>query len=212
MTNNNALTVLGRSNSSNVQKVMWLLDEIEQPCVRVDMGGQFGGNKDADYLAKNPNGVVPTLIHGAEVVWESNTILRYLANHFRASGVYPADSVGRSWVDRWLDWQLSSLAPANRDLFMRIVRTPADQRRPEAIEEARVRNAELFGLLDRFLERSQYLGSASFSIADIAVGPLAYRWFTLPVERPDYRNVRRWYELLCEREAFRKHVIEIGLS
>jgi glutathione S-transferase len=212
MKNSNALTVLGRSNSSNVQKVMWLLDEIEQPCVRVDVGGQFGGNKDADYLAKNPNGVVPTLIHADVVVWESNTILRYLSNHFRANGVYPTDSVGRSWVDRWLDWQLSSLAPANRDLFMRIIRTPADQRRPEAIEEARAKNAELFGLLDRFLERSEYLAGASFSIADIAVGPLAYRWFTLPVERPDYRNVHRWYDLLCKREAFRKHVIEIGLS
>ncbi|OUL90604.1 glutathione S-transferase family protein [Paraburkholderia hospita] len=212
MTNNNALTVLGRSNSSNVQKVMWLLDEIEQPCLRVDMGGQFGGNKDADYLAKNPNGVVPTLIHEDVVVWESNTILRYLANHFRADGLYPSDSIARSWVDRWMDWQLSSLGPANRDLFMRIVRTPADQRRQEAIDEARDRNAELFRLLDRFLERSKYLGGASFSIADIAVGPLAYRWLTLPVERPHYGNVQRWYELLCERKAFRKHVTEIGLS
>jgi glutathione S-transferase len=212
MTNHKSLTVLGRSNSSNVQKVMWLLDEIEQPCVRVDVGGQFGGNKDADYLARNPNGVVPTLIHGEVVVWESNTILRYLANHFRASGLYPTDSVERSWVDRWLDWQLSSLAPANRDLFMRIIRTPVDQRRPEAIEEARARNAERFGLLDRFLERSEYLGGASFSISDIAVGPLAYRWFALPVERPNYRNVQRWYDLLCKRDAFRKHVLEIGLS
>jgi glutathione S-transferase len=212
MTNMNALTVLGRSNSSNVQKVMWLLDEIEQPCVRVDVGGQFGGNKDADYLAKNPNGVVPTLIHGEVVVWESNTILRYLANRFRANGLYPADSIERSMVDRWMDWQLSSLGPANRALFQRIIRTPVEQRRQDAIDEACDQNAELFGLLDRFLGRSEYLGGASFSIADIAVGPLAYRWFTLPVERPHFPNVKRWYDLLCGREAFRKHVIEIGLS
>jgi glutathione S-transferase len=212
MTNTNALTVLGRSNSSNVQKVMWLLDEIGQPCVRVDMGGQFGGNREADYLAKNPNGVVPTLIHEEVVVWESNTILRYLANHFRADALYPVDSAARSWVDRWMDWQLSSLGPANRDLFQRIIRTPVDQRRQDAIDEAGEQNAKLFGLLDRFLERSEYLGGACFSIADIAVGPLAYRWLTLPVERPHYRNVQRWYGLLCEREAFRKRVIEIGLS
>lgn len=212
MTNNNALTVLGRSNSSNVQKVMWLLDEIEQPCVRADVGGQFGGNKDADYLVKNPNGVVPTLIHGDAVVWESNTILRYLANYFRANGLYPADAVARSWVDRWMDWQLSSLGPANRVLFQRIVRTPANERSEDAIREAGQQNAELFSLLDRFLERSKYLAGESFSIADIAVGPLAYRWLTLPVERPHCPNVQRWYDLLCEREAFRKHVIEIGLS
>jgi glutathione S-transferase len=195
-----------------VQKVVWLLDEIGQACERVDLGGQFGGNKEAGYLAKNPNGVVPTLIHGDVVVWESNTILRYLANYFRATALYAADAVARSWVDRWMDWQLSSLGPANRDLFMRIVRTPADQRRQDAIDEARDQNAKLFGLLDRFLARSEYLGGASFSIADIAVGPLAYRWMTLPVERPHYRNVQRWYDLLCERKAFRQRVIEIGLS
>lgn len=212
MTNINALTVLGRSNSSNVQKVVWLLDEIERPCTRVDMGGQFGGNREADYLAKNPNGVVPTLLHGDVVVWESNTILRYLANYFRADMLYPAESVARSWVDRWMDWQLSSLGPANRDLFMRIVRTPAEQRRQDAIDEARDRNAELFRLLDRFLARSKYLGGASFSIADIAVGPLAYRWLTLPVDRPQCPNVQRWYDLLCERKAFRKRVVEVGLS
>jgi len=212
MTTSNALTVLGRSNSSNVQKVMWLLDEIGQPCVRVDVGGQFGGNRAAEYLAKNPNGVVPTLIHGDAVVWESNTILRYLANYFRADKLYPTDHVGRSWVDRWMDWQLSSLGPANRTLFQRIVRTPPEQRRQDAIDEARDQNAELFRLLDGYLDRSEYLGGASFSIADIAVGPLAYRWQTLPVERPHLRNVKRWYDLLCKRDAFRKHVIEIGLS
>ncbi|RZF25798.1 glutathione S-transferase family protein [Paraburkholderia sp. UYCP14C] len=212
MTNSLALTVLGRSNSSNVQKVMWLLDEIEQPCVRVDMGGEFGGNKAADYLAKNPNGVVPTLIHGDVVVWESNSILRYLANRFHAAGLYPTDPVGRSWVDRWMDWQLSSLGPANRTLFQRIVRTPPEQRRQDGIDEARDQNAELFRLLDSYLERSEYLGGASFSIADIAVGPLAYRWATLPVERPRLGNLERWYASLCKREAFRKHVIEIGLS
>jgi glutathione S-transferase len=212
MTNSNSLRVLGRSNSANVQKVMWLLDEIEQPCERVDVGGQFGGNREADYLAKNPNGVVPTLIHGDAVVWESNTILRYLANYFHADALYPADPVARSWVDRWMDWQLSSLGPVNGLLFRRIVRTPAHQRSQDAIDEAREQNAELFGLLDGFLERSEYLGGASFSIADIAVGPLAYRWLTLPVDRPHCRNVQRWYDSLGEREAFRKRVIEIGLS
>ncbi|WP_321932064.1 glutathione S-transferase family protein [Paraburkholderia guartelaensis] len=212
MTNSPELTVLGRSNSSNVQKVMWLLDEIGQACVRVDVGGQYGGNKAADYLAKNPNGVVPTLIHGDAVVWESNAILRYLANRFHAVGLYPTDPVDRSWVDRWMDWQLSSLGPANRTLFQRIVRTPPEQRRQDAIDEARDQNAELFGLLDGYLDRSAYLGGTSFSIADIAVGPLAYRWLTLPVQRPRLRNVERWYALLCKREAFVKHVIEIGLS
>ncbi|WP_207004491.1 glutathione S-transferase family protein [Trinickia mobilis] len=212
MTSGQPLTVLGRSNSSNVQKVMWLLGELEQPCTRVDFGGEFGGNNDADYLAKNPNGVVPTLIHGDIVVWESNTILRYLANHLRADSLYGDDPVSRSYVERWMDWQLSTLGPANRVLFQSIVRTPPEQRRQKVIAEASDQNARLFALLDHFLAQSEYLAGASFSIADIAVGPLAHRWFALPVERPLHHNVERWYGLLCKREAFEKHVMQIGLS
>lgn len=212
MTTRKPLTVLGRSNSSNVQKVMWLLSELGQPCSRVDLGGQFGGNKEADYLAKNPNGVVPTLIHGDTVVWESNTILRYLANRFGVNALYPVDLVARAWVERWMDWQLSSLGPANTVLFQSIIRTPAAQRRQDVIDEARERNESLFGLLDQSLAQSKYLGGASFSIADIAIGPLAHRWMALPVERPPHHNFQRWYDLLCEREAFHEHVIRIGLS
>ena len=97
-------------------------------------------------------------------------------------------------------------------LFQSIIRTPAGKRRQETIDEARERNAKLFGLLDQHLAQSEYLAGAFFSIADIAIGPLAYRWMTLPVLRPRYDNLQRWYDLLCEREAFREHVIQIGLS
>ena len=100
------LTVFGRANSSNVQKVVWLLAEIGQSFHRIDVGGKFGGNRGPAYLQKNPNGVVPTLVDSETVVWESNTIVRYLCNRFEARGLYPADFVRRALVERWMDWQL----------------------------------------------------------------------------------------------------------
>ncbi|MFM0176191.1 glutathione S-transferase family protein [Paraburkholderia sediminicola] len=212
MTNDIVPTVLGRATSSNVQKVMWLLAEIGQPCVRIDMGGQFGGNKEAPYLQKNPNGVVPTLIDRDTVVWESNTILRYLANRFAAVELYPADPVHRAWVERWMDWQLSTLGPANTLLFQSIVRTPLEQRSADLIETYRQRNAKLFDVLDQVLVDRRYLGGDELTLADIALGPLTYRWFELPVERHEYKYLRRWYDLLCQRPAFERHIVEIGLS
>jgi glutathione S-transferase len=212
MTNNATLTVLGRATSSNVQKVMWLLAEIGQPCLRVDMGGHFGGNKEAEYLRKNPNGVVPTLIDRDAVVWESNTILRYLSNRFGASGLYPVDPLRRAWVERWMDWQLSTLGPVNVLLFQSIIRTPPAQRSVDLIEDYRQRNAKFFDVLDQGLDSSEYVSGDQLTLADIALGPLAYRWFTLPVERPEYKNLRRWYELILARPAFQEHVVKIGLS
>jgi glutathione S-transferase len=212
MTNDAVLTVLGRATSSNVQKVMWLLAEIGQPCVRVDMGGQFGGNKEAEYLQKNPNGVVPTLIDMDTVVWESNTILRYLANRFGAFELYPPNFVHRAWVERWMDWQLSTLGPANTLLFQSIVRTPPEQRSADLIEDYRQRNAKLFDVLDQALVGRRYLGGEVLTLADVALGPLTYRWFELPVERHEYRYLRRWYDLLCQHPAFVRHIVEIGLS
>lgn len=206
------LTVLGRNTSSNVQKVMWLLAELGHPCRRVDMGGQFGGNKEPDYLVKNPNGVVPTLIDGDAVIWESNTILRYLANRFGATRVYPVEHFRRARVERWMDWQLSTLGPANTLLFQAIVRTPAEQRKPELINDYRNRNAMLFAVLDTALGEVEYLGGDVLTLADIALGPLTYRWFELPVERPAYKNLRRWYDSLCQRPAFQEHVVNVGLN
>ncbi|MGF6289887.1 glutathione S-transferase N-terminal domain-containing protein [Paraburkholderia youngii] len=111
MTLDTPITVLGRNTSSNVQKVMWLLAEINRGCERIDVGGKYGGKKEGSYLGKNPNGVVPTVIHGDIVIWESNTILRYLANVFRLSELYPNDPAERANVERWMDWQLPGKCP-----------------------------------------------------------------------------------------------------
>jgi glutathione S-transferase len=103
------LRVLGRATSGNVQKVVFLLEELGQPYAREDYGRQFNNTQDAAYLKLNPNGKVPTLIDGEVAIWESNTIMRYICNKYGGKSLYPADPFQRSLVERWMDWQLSAI-------------------------------------------------------------------------------------------------------
>ena len=104
------LKVLGRGTSGNVQKVVWLLEELGIPYEREDYGRQFNNTQTEAYLKLNPNGKVPTLVDGGLSIWESNTILRYLcAKSPKGAALHPQDPAARSQVERWMDWQLGSL-------------------------------------------------------------------------------------------------------
>lgn len=203
------LKVLGRASSSNVQKVMWCLAELGQSCERVDVGGKFGGNKEADYLRLNPNGVVPTLIDGDSVVWESNTILRYLGNRFE-SPLYPWDARQRAEIERWMDWQLGTLNAGITPLYQSIVRTPREQRRADVIEAHRQATENWLRVLEQALRQRPFVASLSFTLADIALGASVYRWFELPIERPQMPALHDWYKRMQQRPAFRDHVM-VGL-
>jgi glutathione S-transferase len=202
------LKIWGRANSANVQKLLWCCDELSLPFERVDAGGQFGRTLDSDYLALNPNALIPTLVDGTFVLWESNSILRYLAMQYGASSqLYPADPKQRASIDRWLDWELSTLQPAERPVFMAVVRTPAAERDAAALEANLKNVAEFWKLLDAHLQGRFYLETDKFTIADIALGTFAKRWFGLEgVERPAMPSLERWYQRLEQRTAFRKYI------
>ena len=203
------ITILGRANSSNVQKVTWLAGEAGLRTRRMDFGGAFGGLDDESYLKLNPHGVIPTLIDGNVVVWESNSILRYLCNRFELTQFYPRDIADRSSVERWMDWQLTTWNPAAATLFRLIVRTPIEQRDPEAIELARLQNVSALEKIEPQLAGRPFLAGDELTLADMATGILAHRWFSLPVERPDFPHVHRWYDRLCSRPSFQEHVVNV---
>src|SRR5262249_24988599 len=116
------LKILGRNNSINVQKVMWAIGELGVPHERLDGGGAFGRNKEPDYLAMNPNGLVPTLQEDdGFILWESNTIVRYLAAKHGAGTLEPKDRHERALASQWMDWQYTVAAPAIFDLFWGLV-------------------------------------------------------------------------------------------
>jgi len=200
------LRIWGRATSSNVQKVLWCCAELAIPYDRVDHGGPFGGNRDPEYLRLNPNGLVPTVIDGDLVMWESNTICRYLAATRNGAGLYPSDPAARTYVERWMDWQLSVVAGPMGQLLYGLVRSRPETRDPAAIEAARRRAITAWEIIDDAVADRPYLGGAALSLAEIVLGTQIYRWYAFPIERPDLPHLRRWYERFCERPGFKQHI------
>lgn len=201
------LKILGRKTSSNVQKVLWCCAEIGLPFERTDVGGPFGGNKAPEYLALNPNGLVPTIDDDGFVLWESNAIVRYLAAKHAAGSLYPSDARVRADADRWMDWQQTTLAAPLGILYRALLRTPPDAIEPTEVASAQKRAATALAILDAHLARTRYVAGADLTMGDIALGFVPHRWFLMPIERPSLPNLERWYRTLSERAAYREHVI-----
>jgi glutathione S-transferase len=205
------LQLKGRINSSNVMKALWVLEEIGIDYEREDVGRQFGKNHEAPYLRLNPNGRIPTIIDGDLVLWESNSIVRYLAAKHSDGNLWPTDPAARARCEMWMDWQLTEMAHGMVPVFHGLIRNPPEERDMDAINAARDIWAATWRILDDHLSRNTYVGGDTFTMADIPIGPMAYRWYELPIEREDFTHLQRWYDAICTRPAFRKHVMT-GLS
>jgi glutathione S-transferase len=206
------LKIWGRNTSSNVQKAMWAVAEMALAHERIDIGGPFGKNKEPAYLAMNPNGLVPTLEEeDGFLLWESNSVIRYLAAKHRADVLEPTDLKVRALAHQWMDWQLTVLGPAITPVFWGLVRTPPEKRDMAAIEAAKVKTTEAAKILDAQLGKANFVAGSAFSYGDIPVGVMIYRYMTLVPERPKLANLERWYAAIAERKAFRAHVSSIPL-
>ena len=197
MSNSNPgqLRIWGRANSVNVQKVLWCLRELDLAYERIDAGMAFGRNRDPDYLVMNPNGRVPTLVDGDFVLWESNSIMRYLALAYgKGSPIYPDAPKRRTSVDRWLDWTLSTLQPVDRPVFWALVRTPLEQRDMVAIQNDADAEAAQWRIIDAQLATRRFVEGDEFTLADIALGAYARRWFGVEgISKPKLAHLERWF-------------------
>jgi glutathione S-transferase len=200
------LRIWGRTTSSNVQKVLWTCAELDIAFERIDWGGPFGGNKDPAYLAMNPNGLVPTVEDGGLIIWESNTIIRHLCATRGGEWLHPNDPARRTAIERWMDWQIASLAQPMSVMLIGYYRTPPEQRDPKALEAARLRAIDLWSMVERQLERGPYIAGDEFSLADIALGMFGHRWHVYPIERPSLPWLTAWYERIAERPGFKAHI------
>ena len=201
------LKIWGRTNSLNVQKVMWCVGELGLEHARIDAGGKFGQVREDWYLAMNPNALVPVIDDAGYRLWDSNAIVRYLAAKHDSGGLWPESPEARGEADRWMDWQLGTLLPHIGVVFWGLIRTPEAERDMTAIEAARQKAGEVYEVLDSHLASRAYVAGDRLTMGDIPVGALTYRWYGLPIERPDWPNLRAWYERLAERPAFREHVM-----
>ena len=206
------LKILGRNNSSNVQKVMWAVGELGLPHEREDVGGAFGRNKDPAYLAMNPNGLVPTIIDDGFVLWESNAIVRYLAAKHGAGTLEPKDPQARARANQWMDWQVSTVGGAIFGAFWGLIRTPAEKRDPAAIKASQEKTTEALQMFDAWLAKNAYAAGTAFSMGDIPLGIMSYRFWQLVPDHPKLPNLKRWYDAIAARPAFRTHVGSIALT
>ncbi len=207
------IKIWGRNTSANVQKVMWAIGEIGLPHERIDIGGPFGGNREAAYLAINPNGLVPTLEEeDGFLLWESNTIVRYLAAKHRAAVLEPADLRARGRASAWMDWQLSVLGPAIFQCFWGLIRTPPEKRNHAVIEESKQRTTEAIAVLDAELGKAAFLAGDAFSYGDIPPAVMANRYRQLVPERPAFPNFERWYAAIAARPAYKDQVAAVKLA
>jgi glutathione S-transferase len=201
------LRIWGRTNSINVQKVMWAVGELGRPHERIDVGGAFGGLDGAEYRALNANGRIPTIEDDGVVVWESNACVRYLAARYSAGSLWPEDPVTRAAADMWMDWQQTTLLTDMTTVFWGLVRTPEAERDHAAIEAAAGRLGGLWRRLDNHLAGRRYVAGDHFTMGDIPVGATCYRYHQLAIERPKLAAIEAWYGRLQEREPYRTHVM-----
>ena len=207
------LKIWGRNTSSNVQKVIWALGEMKLPFERIDAGGAFGKTRDESYLAINPNSLVPTLEEeDGFTLWESNSIVRYLAAKHASRTLEPADLRVRAAAHKWMDWQLSVLGPAITPVFWGLIRTAPENRDAKAITTAKEKTVAAATIMDAQLGKTQYLAGNDFSYGDIPVGIMIYRYMQLIPERSATSNLDRWYASISTRAAFKEQVAVVPLT
>lgn len=202
-----AITIMGFAASSNVQKVLWACAELGLAFEWRELGGKAGGWDRAETVALNPNRRVPILVEDGFVTWESASIVRYLAHVYGHGTLWPEDARVRARAERWMDWQLGTLGPMMRPVYNGLIRTPAAERDDAAIAQGFAALSDAFSVLDGYLAETAHVAGPDFTMGDIPVGISAYRWFNMPLNRPDLPNLARWYAALTERPGFRRHIM-----
>lgn len=203
------LTVWGRKTSSNVQALMWCIGELQLPYIRHDVGHKYKGTDTDFFYSLNPNRTVPVLQDGsAPPLWETGAILRYLSNCYGPETFWPHDSQRKANVDRWAEWAKINVAMAfTAPVFWRVVRTPESKRDEKAVRKAMINLEASLSIAEVQLGKHCFLAGDEFSLADIQLGHVLYRYFDIDVARQPLQNLRSYYERLISRPAFQEHVI-----
>jgi glutathione S-transferase len=208
------LKIWGRASSVNVQKVLWAADELGLSYEHIVVGGKFGGNDTPQYRAMNPNGLIPVLQDSdGSIHWESNSVVRYLAARYDASGagLWLADSVQRSQADRWMDWAGSLLGEPMRVLFWGFVRDPVNADL-NAMTRAETQAADYWARLDAHLSANMdkglpFVAGDRLTIGDIPAACQLHRWLSFPITRPHLPHLLAWHGRMTERAGYQAHVM-----
>ena len=201
------LEIWGRKNSSNVIPVMWTVGELGLEHIRHNIGGTFGGLDSEEYGQMNPNRLVPTINDSGLVLWESNAIIRYLAFQYGKGTLWPQDTAQLAIADQWMEWMKTTAFPQLFPVFFQMVRTASQDRDTELIERKARSLSKALQILDHWLSDRSYITGETLTMGDIPVGAMAYRYYNLDIEHPDLPHMQSWYQRLCERPAYQRHVM-----
>ncbi|MBW3809197.1 glutathione S-transferase family protein [Aeromonas hydrophila] len=200
------LRILGKASSINVRKVLWTCAELDLPFELEQWGAGFKPTDTPAFLALNPNAMVPVIQDDDFTLWESNSIIRYLATRYGDNALYPAEARARARVDQWIDWQASDLNSAWRYAFLSLVRRSPQHQDHQALRAACLQWSHCMGILERQLQAAGgYVAGPHFSLADIPIGLSVNRWLETPYDRPLLPAVNDYYQLLGERPGFRRY-------
>ena len=200
-----SIIVWGRRNSVNVQKVMWAIGELEISYERYDVGGSFGTS--GQYALINPQKTVPTIQDGELTLWESNACVRYLCKQYGDKFLWSEDPKLRALSDQWMDYQSNVFSSAFLSIFINKVKLPPQEQDPNQADVSASHCGVLMTTLDSHFADKRYITGEEMSMGDIPLGACMYRYFNMDIERPPLPNLKRWYEALCERPAYQKHVM-----
>ena len=193
--------LLGRQTSGNVQKVIFMFEELGTPYTREDYGRQFENTQTAEYKALNPTSKVPTLVDGSTVIWESNTILRYLAESI-APQLHGATPAEKTDVERWMDFLLAAVNPGYLAAFKNAKLKPEEQT-AESKELVKDLVAQL-KIVDGHLAGKDFLALGKFTIAEIACAPILKRCIDFKIDRPSLPDLERWSAAIAARPAYKE--------
>lgn len=200
------LKILGKASSINVRKVLWTCAELDLPFEREDWGSGFRPTSDPEFLVRNPNAMVPVIQDGDFILWESNSIIRYLANEYAGQHLYPAEPKRRARVDQWMDWQATDLNRSWSYAFMALARRSPTHRDAAAVEASCHEWARFMGILNqRLAVTGAYVAGDAFTLADIPVGLSVNRWFETPFDKPALSAVAAYYDRLAQRDGYRRY-------
>ena len=197
------LKIWGRLSSINVRKVVLAAQWLGVPFERTDAGHEFGIVKTPEYLAKNPNGLVPLVEDDGFQLWESNVIVRYLCARHSPGKLYPQELTRRFDAERWMDWQQTTVNPAGRPAFIQLVRTAPEKRNADVVAQSFNATEALMAVLDAHLSGREFMAGDTFTMADIPLACEVDRWHALPLQRAPRPHLQRWFDAILAQPAAR---------
>lgn len=203
------LKILGRTSSLNVRKVLWTCDELGLAYEREDWGTGFASTRSPEFLALNPNGLVPVLIDEQGALYESNTICRYLAARYGHGHLLPVEPRPRAGVEQWMDWQATTLNPTWSYAFLALGRpTPGYDDPARIAASVAAWNAAMAILDQRLAETGAHAAGHDFTLADVVLGVSTHRWKATPMDRADLPAVEAYYARLKARPEFGRWALD----